>query len=305
MSDKSGFSRLVNAMDDRMPRRLTVKRQQSIYWPSIWMASARTDMGGSFFINGFPSSGTNWLCQLVSRYFEVPIFEPWTRLTPTLRPHVFHPHRFVDTPAARARTFYITRDGRDALVSRYYKLKPNPNDQRPVRAFEAATGLIHDKEQVREQLPAFIDWYFTETRFSAMNWATHVQRAVDLDMPRLTFEGLKRDPMGTLEPIFASVSGETIDRARLADVIEQMDFSRVRTKGTAHHKRKSQVGEWRNLYTREAREVFAKHAQSGLELMGFEQDRSWIEEDMPQIEAGIEAGIETGTADATQGAREA
>lgn len=276
MTKTSRYAQLVTAMDDALPRRLTVKRQQSIYWPSIWMHAARRDMGGSYCINGFPSSGTNWLCQLVSRYFEVPIFEPWTRLTPVLRPHVFHLHRFVDTPAARQRTLYITRDGRDALVSRYFKLKPNPNDQRPVRAFEAATGLVHDKTKVREQLPAFIEWYFTETRFSAMNWATHVQRAVDLDLPRLTFEDLKRDPMATLEPIFARVSGQEIDRARLADVIDQMDFSRVRSKETSHHKRKSMVGEWQTLYTREAREAFARHAQSGLELMGFETDRSWV-----------------------------
>lgn len=88
---------------------------------------------------------------------------------PTLALHVFHLHRLVDMRAVRVRTIYITRDGRDALVSRYMKLKPNPNDQRPVRAFEAATGLVYDKAKVREQLPAFIEWYFTETRYSAMN----------------------------------------------------------------------------------------------------------------------------------------
>lgn len=279
MKQTSSYGQMITAMDTRLPRSLTVKRQQVIYWSSIWAQARMKDMAGSYCINGFPSSGTNWLCQLVSRYFEVPIFEPWTRLTPTLSSHVFHLHRFVDTPAARARTLYITRDGRDALVSRYMKLKPNPNDQRPVQAFEAATGLVHDKTRAAEQLPAFIEWYFSETRFSAMNWATHVRRAVKMDLIRLTFEDLKRDAMGTLEPIFARISGETIDHARLADVIDQMDFAKVKTRATAHHKRKSQVGEWRSIYSREAREVFARHAQNELELMGFETDCSWVDED--------------------------
>lgn len=277
MSQTLSYGNMITAMDNRLPRTVTVKRQQAIYWPSIWAQARMQGMAGSYCINGFPSSGTNWLCQLVSRYFSVPIFEPWTRLTPTLRPHVFHLHRFVDTPAARQRTLYITRDGRDALVSRYMKLKPNPNDLRPVQAFEKATGLIHDKTRATEQLPAFIEWYFTETRFSAMNWAVHVRRAVDMDLNRLTFEDLKHDAMSALEPVFARISDETIDQARLADVIDQMDFAKVKTNGS-HHKRKSQVGEWRSLYSREARETFAYYAQNELELMGFEKDRAWIDE---------------------------
>ena len=171
----------------------------------------------------------------------------------------------------------VRRDGRDALVSRYFKLRPNPNDARPVQAFEAATGLTHDPARVREQLPAFIAWYFTETRFSAMHWGTHVTRAVRMDLPRLTFEALKADPLDTLTPVFERVSGRPVDRARLADVVAQMDFDRVRAAGGTHHKRKSQVGEWRSLYTPEARAVFAAHAQEALELMGFEPDAAWVD----------------------------
>lgn len=277
MTAPSLYVRSILALDRALPRPVTVRRQQAIYWPSIWIHARRTGMGGSFCVNGFPSSGTNWLCQLVARYFGVPIFEPWVRLTPTLAPHVFHLHRFVDTPAARARTLYITRDGRDALLSRYMKIWPNPNDARPLRAFEAASGLTYDKTQVRAQLPAFIEWYFTETRFNAMNWATHVRQARAMKLPHLTFEGLKRAPIATLEPVFERVSSQKIDLARLADVIDQMDFAKVKTRETAHHKRKSQIGEWRAFYTREAREIFAGYAQDTLEDMGYETDRDWVD----------------------------
>ncbi|VVT14376.1 sulfotransferase domain-containing protein [Erythrobacter sp. EC-HK427] len=278
MNEPSSLADLVTAMDRALPRPVTVRRQQAVYWPTIWLHARRAQMGGSFCINGFPSSGTNWLCQLVSRYFGVPILEPWRRLTPALSPHVFHLHRFVDTPAARERTFYIVRDGRDTLVSRYMKLSPNPNDMRPLAAFEAASGMTYDKARIREQMPAFIEWYFTETRYSAMNWANHVRRAMAMDLTRLRFEDLKADAMAALEPVFAKVSGEPIDRARLADVIDQMDFAKVKARGNGHHKRKSQVGEWREHYTQEARDTFARFAQDALVAAGYEADRSWIDE---------------------------
>ncbi len=277
MSSISAYRQMITRADKALPRSLTVRRQQMVYWPSVWAQSHMRNMAGSYCVNGFPSSGTNWLCQLVSRYFGVPILEPWTRLTPTLKPHVFHLHRFIDTSAARERTLYITRDGRDAMVSRFMKLSPNPNDHRPLRAFEAASGHVYDKTKATEQLPSFIEWYFTENRFSAMNWATHVQQASHMGLCRLTFEDIKRAPHDTLEPVFEKISGQKIDRALLADVIDQMDFDRVKTPGTAHHKRKSQVGEWRTHFSRAAREVFAFHAQEGLELMGYERDRSWID----------------------------
>lgn len=278
MSDDTWLSSKVTAMDNTLPRPITVLRQQSIYWPSVWMSSVRADLHGSFIVCGFPSSGTNWLCQLVSRYFEIPIFEPWKRLSPTLRPHVYHLHRFVDTPAARKRTFYITRDGRDAIVSRYHKLFPNPNDLRPLRAFEAATGLNYDKTKIREQLPKFIDWYFSEKRFSAMNWGEHVRKAVKMDMTMLTFEDLKKDAMATLTPAFERYLEEPVNAARLIEVVDSMEFSKVRNSGTSHHKRKSQVGEWRTVYNQEARKRFAKHAQAELEALGLEHDASWVYE---------------------------
>ena len=278
MSAKAKLADYVHAMDDRLPRPMTVKRQQMIYWPSILVQARRAEMSGSVFVNGFPSSGTNWLCQLVARYFSVPIFEPWRRLTPSLRAHVFHLHRFVDTPAARQRTLYIARDGRDAVVSRYHKLSTNQTDARPLRAFEAATGLVHDPREIREQLPAFIAWYFAETRFSAANWAKHVGRADELGLIRLTFEDLKADAVGTLDGVFARLSGKPTDLDRLSDVVAQMDFAKVRTQASAHHKRRSQVGEWREAFSPKARAVFAHHAQEALEAMGYEPDRAWVDQ---------------------------
>ena len=284
MPKPSRYAQFVTAFDRGLPRPLTVGRQQSVYWPSVWGRAIRHVMGGSLCINGFPSSGTNWLCHRASRYFGALIFEPWTHLIRDVRRHVCHLHHLVDAAVAQARTLYNVRDGRDALVSRYMRLSPNPNDQRPARAFKQVTSPICQKENAREQLLASIGWYFTETRFSSMNWACHIRSAIDMDLPRLTFKNLKRAPVETLEPLFARVSGQPVIRTRLEKVVEEMEFSRIRNDESAHHLRKSQVGEWRSLFTRNAREVFGRHAQDALEAMGYERDRGWIETELEKID---------------------
>ena len=69
----------------------------------------------------------------------------------------------------------------------------------PCEPFEATSGITYDKTEARAQLPAFIEWYFNESRFSAMNWADHVRRARALDLALLKFEDLKLTPLDTLE----------------------------------------------------------------------------------------------------------
>ena len=39
------------------------------------------------------------------------------------------------------------------------------------------------------------------------------------------------------------------------------------------------VGDWRNQFTREAREVFDRHAGEELILLGYEKDHSWVDGD--------------------------
>lgn len=272
-------TKAVSALN-RLPRRAVVLREQSLYWPTLLVQSRMPHASGSVFINGFPVSGTNWLCQLTARYLDLPIFEAWTRLTPSFtKPHVFHTHRFIDTPAVRERTIYITRDGRDATLSRYFKLAQSPRESAMRRKFEKRFGLLMDTNHIAEQLPDFIDWYFTEKVASSINWQQHIEIATEQSLRTVRFEGLKADPLAELTPVFTDFSGKPIDVDRLLEVIEARKFDNVRGKGTQHHKRKGAVGEWNQYFNVEARARFAGYAQNELVAAGYENDTSWITRD--------------------------
>ena len=71
------------------------RRGQAIYWSSIGLDCLRGRASRSIHVLGFPGSGTNWLCHLVSGATGTPIFEPWNRSWPRFAPAVFHMHRFI------------------------------------------------------------------------------------------------------------------------------------------------------------------------------------------------------------------
>src|SRR6188472_2305781 len=65
---------------------------------------------------GYPKSGTVWLCQLMSTYLGLPY--PREYRSPIAMASVIHAHWRYDPriPASA----YITRDGRDVLLSLYH-----------------------------------------------------------------------------------------------------------------------------------------------------------------------------------------
>ena len=256
---------------------MDVLRQQSLYWPSVLAQALSKDMRGSVIVLGYVASGTNWLCRLVSEYLDMPIFEAWNRHSPTLAAHVFHLHRFVETQHAKRRTLYIHRDGRDAVISNYFKFINGPNSSRQRRNFEAYAGISMNPEKLREQLPAFIDWSFGQQQQSSIAWPAHVRRAIENGYPRVSFEGLKTSPVDTIAPALETITGSAIARERLARVVRNRDFSRVKTKTNAHFLRKGEAGEWRRTFNREACDRFAYWGQEELEALGYEQDTGWVD----------------------------
>ena len=78
--------------------------------------------------------------------------------------------------------------------------------------------------------------------------------------------------------------GAVIVAARAAAIADEFSFERQagRRAGEEDKRsflRKGIVGDWRNYFTREAREVFAGFAGSELVLLGYERDRAWVTDD--------------------------
>lgn len=251
---------------------------QSLYWLSVGTHALIPGTLGSYYVIGHGKSGTNWLCNLLSHYFDIPVFEAWTRWTPALlSPQIFHLHRFVATPMARRRTFYLYRDGRDIVVSSYFAKMRQPYD-RFRREFEAYSGDKMDEANLRHQLPAYIDWFFGVDRVSSIRWQPHIAESFKHPYVRLSFERMIEDTYGELERALQEMTGSSVDSARLLDAIEQNDFAKKKKKANAHFLRSGRTGDWRQHFTRAAAERFNHYAGDALLSLGYEENLDWIED---------------------------
>ena len=256
---------------------MDVRRQQVVYWPSVACQSLLPGIN-SVFILGYTNTGTNWLCQLVSNYLAVPLFEPWKRNTPSFfTPHVFHLHRFFPALKSNPRCIYLARDGRDVVVSKFFKIANNPNQQPIRRSFARKTGEKISAENIKDQLPAFIEWSFTDAQFGTVDWSSHIEQGFSDQVSHLTYEDLHRDAVGSLATLFYEIwQDHEIDLSKLESVVEARKMENVRTDANALHKRKGITGEWKRYFNAEARQVFAAHGQCALEIAGYESNNDWV-----------------------------
>lgn len=225
---------------------------------------------------GHPKSGTNWLCSVLSDYYDIPVFKAWLRVLPAVSPQIFHMHRFVPTAVARRRTFYLYRDGRDILVSRFFAIVRSKYDDRAKQAFERYTGVPMAEQQIREQLPAFIDWSFQGNQGSSVRWHAHVERAFRHPYVRLSYEAMKADTFAAVARAIEEVSGVAADPGRLKAAIAANAFEKKKAADNAHFLRSGTTGDWRKHFSRAAAERFEGYANRALVMLGYEAGSDWI-----------------------------
>ncbi|MBT7783000.1 MAG: hypothetical protein HN741_08800, partial [Anaerolineae bacterium] len=74
------------------------------------------------FVGGYPKSGTTWVSQQVAAYLDLP-FLRHSPPVPQAFPAVIHHH--WDYHPSSDHSIYVTRDGRDAMVSSYMSVMKN------------------------------------------------------------------------------------------------------------------------------------------------------------------------------------
>jgi Sulfotransferase domain len=58
-------------------------------------------------------------------------------------------------------------------------------------------------------------------------------------------------------------------------------------------RRRGMVGDWRNHFNHEARELFDRYAGSELILLGYERDRSWVRDREGDVAGDVAASSDT------------
>lgn len=232
---------------------------------------------------GYPKSGTVWLCNLLAGYLNLP--HPRNYRLPVAMPSIVQAHWLPGR--SRPRTIYIVRDGRDVMVSWYFReVKLSSTDRNPLSArrrrgrFRDVLGPGADLDDVRGNLARFIRAELAQPLWMPASWPHHVRAWLDQPPDRLAvvrYEDLLISVVDTLTPALARLDGPVnAGFLRLAE--ERFDFTSQRRSGGAGgesspYLRHGVSGDWRAHFTEEAEDIFARAAGDVLARLGYPRTR--------------------------------
>lgn len=231
-----------------------------------------------YIVNEYPKSGATWLSQMLAAALGVPF--PRHRF-PALRSSIMQGH-YLDGWGMR-NVVVVWRDGRDVMVSFYHFCLFRLPYGNAELVDEVRRDLpFADYDDVRRNLPAFIEYAFTRHQHPRFSWSQFVRCWLDAPgVVQTRYEALRDDPERELRRVVAALSGRELAPARAKAIVEQFSFEQQsgRKAGVEDRHsffRKGLVGDWKNHFSKEARAVFDHYAGAELIALGYERDRAWV-----------------------------
>ena len=235
----------------------------------------------------YPKSGGTWFGKMLADAMQIP--NPSPSVFPFDFRCVVHNHWRYD-PRLR-RVVYLTRDGRDVMVSYFFHRMRRlaRGDSASVAMFgkryERLFGPRYDHGDSVELLPRFIEEEFRRPRGARLNWRDHV-RGWFPGGPRpgvvyASYEELRADTAKTVRRTVDMLSDRPVDQWFIQNAVDKFSMERqtgrrAGEEDRASFVRKGVVGDWRNHFTTEAAQVFDNLAGDVLIELGYEADRSWV-----------------------------
>jgi len=274
---------------------ITAQRDQT-WWFKLNGASRHAIARGALnmvappiVVTEYPKSGGTWTSQMLSAALDIPY--PRNRL-PHLRKQILHGcYRRVHP---NIKTIVLWRDGRDTMVSFYYHLM----FEKPITSARYGQSVIRklgieDVYDVQTYMPRFIEWAFEEG-YPRFSWSYFVNFwSGKPGHVESSYEAVTRDPKGELKRLLAHVSERQFTDGQLQAVIDEYSFEnqtkRVRgEEDVTQFIRKGIVGDWKNVFNKEACETFEHYAGRELLLLGYENDSKWVGTQAKKI---IDSGV--------------
>ena len=237
-----------------------------------------------YLVPEYPKSGGTWFSQLLSECLDLPF--PRNSTPARFKSCVLSGHHLF-SPRFK-NVVVVIRDGRDIVVSAYYYMlfKNEVNQQFGVDHYRKYLRY-DDYDDIGGNLPKFIEQLFdTHVKQTFhFSWPQFIDSWLHRDVPIVRYEDLLTDAVAELERVTKSLTGTAVDKDKAAAIVDKYSFKKIsgRKQGEENKKsfvRKGIAGDWKNHFSRQAREVFDHYAGEQLIKAGYETDHAWVDQQL-------------------------
>jgi hypothetical protein len=141
---------------------------------------------------------------------------------------------------------------------------------------------FNDVEDIRTNLPSFIQYAFSGQRYPRFSWKDFVQYWYGRPgVVYIRYEDLRQNTAEELTRMVRDLTGRKLSPQKAQSIAKEFSFSNQSGRPAGHEQkgrwlRKGIAGDWENHFSPEACEVFNRYAGDELLLLGYERDRSWM-----------------------------
>lgn len=230
-----------------------------------------------YIVNEYPKSGGSWVAEMLSDALEIPF--PRNRL-PMFRSSILHEHMMHSWNVHNM--IIVWRDGRDILTSLYYhSLFYNDRGNAPLVDQCRAELQFKDYDNIKTNLPKFMKYVFERKKHPRMSWTDFVEKWSECKKcVHVKYEDLRLKPVDELYRILTELSVWNIQKKKISEIVENHSFEKIsgRKIGVENKKsfmRKGVIGDWKNNFSSESKDLFCKYAGEALIKLGYEANNNW------------------------------
>lgn len=230
-----------------------------------------------YIVDEYPKSGGTWLGQMLGMALEVPF--PRNQM-PSLTSSIMHCHMLKSW--GMNNVVIIWRDPRDMMISWYYHclFKHNRGNEFLVNSVRQTLNF-QDYENIKENLPTFIEYCFTQQFYPRFTWVEFVESWYNQPNVIYTkYESLHQNAVQELQKIVFALTGKELSLEKAQEIVEYYSFKnqtgrKLGEENSNQFLRKGIVGDWKNHFTKKSAQVFNRFAGDQLILLGYVNDKSW------------------------------
>ncbi|MFT6217802.1 MAG: hypothetical protein ACJA2Y_000243 [Cycloclasticus pugetii] len=279
-SDEFNEGVLVQLSSVNRPTNLALIRFYGVKRKLIWRVLS--NYLGVYLVAEYPKSGGTWYAQMLADYLELPF--PRNTLKPSFKKCVLHGHEMPSNHLTKCSV--VLRDGRDIMVSFYYHHLFYNEWNHHVSVDKHRRNLnFKNFDDITENLPVFIEYMNTNwaKKINHFSWSEFVNSWLINDSSHaiVKYEDLLADPLETMVNSLKNIGIGEINRSKLFEIVNKHSFENLsgRKKGDENKSsfvRKGIAGDWKNHFSKEAKEIFHYYSGEALILSSYEKDDEWV-----------------------------